>query len=80
VRERRGPFGRTVGAVADSIASAARRGGPRASEPRVVVYDAAGHATLLRPSQPEHERILGIADRMIGLWQEPAGGTDAPEA
>ena len=80
MRERRGPFGRTVGAVADSIASAARRGGPRANEPRVVVYDAAGHATLLRSSQSEHERILSAADRMIGLWQEQPGGAEVSEA
>jgi hypothetical protein len=76
MRARRGRLGRTVGAVADSIASAARRGGPRAGEPRVVVYDAAGHAALLRAEDPEHELILAIAERMIGLWQEPP---DAPE-
>ena len=78
MRERRGPLGRTVGALADSIASAARRGGPRAGEPRVVVYDAAGHATLLRSSEPEHERIVAVADRMIGLWRESP--TDAAAA
>ena len=80
MRERRGPFGRTVGALADSIASAARRGGPRAGEPRIVVYDAGGHATLLRPSQPEHERIVAIADRMIGLWRVPPADADALDA
>jgi hypothetical protein len=79
MRERRGRIGRTVGAVADSIASAARRGGPRAGEPRVVVYDAAGHGTLLRPDSPEHTRILETAERMIELWREPAPGA-APAA
>ena len=79
MRERRGRLGRTVGAVADSIASAARRGGPRAGEPRVVIYDAAGHATLLRPDSPQHKRILEAAERMIELWREPAaGGADEP--
>jgi hypothetical protein len=77
MRERRGPFGRTVGAVADSLASAARRGGPRAGAPRVVVYDAAGHATLLRQAQPEHERMIGIAERMIELWHVPASRGEA---
>jgi hypothetical protein len=77
MRERRGRLGRTVGAVADSIASAARRSGPRPGEPRVVVYDAAGQATLLRPGTPEHEQIVDIVERMIGLWREP---TPAPEA
>jgi hypothetical protein len=72
MRERRGRLGRTVGAVADSIASAARRGGPRAGEARVVVYDAAGHSTLLRSGTPEHEQIADAAERMIALWREPA--------
>jgi hypothetical protein len=79
MRERRGRIGRTVGAVADSIASAARRGGPRAGEPRVVVYDAGGRPTLLRAGSDEHKRILDAAERMIELWREPAasGGEDA---
>ena len=77
MREKRGPLGRTVGALADSIASAARRSGPRAREPRVVVYDAAGHATLLRPESPEHARVVEVADRMIGLWSAPAGDAEA---
>ena len=76
MRERRGRLGRTVGAVADSIASAARRSGPRAGEPRVVVYDAAGHATLLRAESPEQERILDIAEQMIALWGEPSAEAD----
>ena len=77
MREKRGPLGRTVGALADSIASAARRSGPRAREPRVVVYDAAGHATLLRPESPEHARIVEVADRMIGLWSASASDAEA---
>jgi hypothetical protein len=80
MRERRGRLGRTVGAVADSIASAARRTGPRAGEPRVVVYDVAGHATLLRPDTPEHERILAISERMIALWSEPGEDADGLES
>jgi hypothetical protein len=71
MRERRGRIGRTVGAAVDSIASAARRTGPRAGEPRAVVYDRAGHATLLRPGTPEHERVVGLAEELIGLWREP---------
>jgi hypothetical protein len=80
MRERRGRIGRTVGALADSIASAARRSGPRPGEPRVVVYDAAGHATILRSGTPEHEQIIDVAERMIGLWREPATESDDPEA
>ena len=73
MRERRGPLRRTVGAAVDSIASATRRGGPRAGEPRAVVYDRAGHATLLRPGTPEHERLVAFADELISLWQAPEG-------
>ena len=80
MRERRGRIGRTVGAVADSIASAARRAGPRPGEPRVVVYDAEGHATLLRRDTPEHDRLVDLADRMIELWREPADGGEPAEA
>lgn len=76
MRAKRGRFGRTVGALADSLASAARRTGPRPGEPRVVVYDAAGHATLLRPESPEHVRIVDLADSMIALWSAPASGPE----
>ncbi len=77
MREKRGRLGRTVVALADSIASAARRTGPRAREPRVVVYDAAGHATLLRPESPESARIVELSDRMIALWSLPESGSEA---
>jgi hypothetical protein len=73
MRERRGRIGRTVGAAVDSIASAARRTGPRAREPRVVIYDRAGHATVVAASTPDHERLVGLADELIGLWSEPEG-------
>jgi len=71
MRERRKLIGRAVGAVADSIASAARRGGPRAGEPRVVVYDSGGHPTLLRADSDEHKRMLAAAERLIELWRDP---------
>ena len=74
MRERRGRIGRTVGALADSLASAARRSGGAQGEARVVIYDAAGHSTLLPAGEPEHERIVAIAERIIGLWQEPGEG------
>jgi hypothetical protein len=77
MRERRGRLGRTVGAVADSIASAARRSGPRAGEPRVVIYDSGGHPTLLKRDSDEHKRLLEAAERMLELWREP--GPSTPE-
>jgi hypothetical protein len=81
MRERRGRLGRTVGAAVDSIASAARRGGPRAGEPRVVVSDRAGHGTLLRAGTPEQERIVGLAEELIALWGAPESpADDAPGA
>jgi hypothetical protein len=80
MRERRGRIGRTVGAAVDSIASAARRSGPRAGEPRAVVYDRAGQSTLLRPGTPEHERIVDLAGELIALWSAPESEPDEPPA
>jgi hypothetical protein len=80
MRERRGRIGRTVGAAYDSIASAARRGGPRPGEPRVVVYDAAGHATLLRRDTTDHERMVALAEELIGLWSEAEGPEESDSA
>jgi hypothetical protein len=69
MRDKRGPLGRTVGVVAGSLASAARRS-QAAATIRVVVYDAAGHATLLRPGTPEHDGIAEPADRLIAAARE----------
>ena len=69
MREKRGPLSRTVGAVAGSLANAARRS-QAAATTRVVVYDAAGHATLLRPDTPEHTAIAEPAERLIALVRE----------
>jgi hypothetical protein len=69
VREKRGPLGRTVGAVAGSLASAARRS-QAAATTRVVVYDSAGHANLLRPGTPEHTAIAEPAERLITIVRE----------
>jgi hypothetical protein len=69
VREKRGPLSRTVGAVAGSLANAARRS-QAAATTRVVVYDAAGHATLLRPDTPAHTAIAEPAERLIALVRE----------
>jgi hypothetical protein len=73
VREKRGPLSRTVGAVAGSLANAARRS-QAAATTRVVVYDAAGHATLLRPDTPEHTAIAEPAERLIALVREARPG------
>jgi hypothetical protein len=87
MREKRGPLSRTVGAVAGSLASAARRS-QAAATTRVVVYDAAGHGTMLRPDTPEHTAIAEPAERLIAIAREgrprrrgsePAAGPDAEE-
>ena len=69
MREKRGPLSRTVGAVAGSLASAARRS-QAAATTRVVVYDSAGHPTLLRPDTPEYTAIAEPAERLIELARE----------
>ena len=69
MREKRGPLGRTVGAVAGSLASAARRS-QAAAMTRVVVYDSAGHANLLRPGSAEHTAIAEPAERLIAIARE----------
>jgi hypothetical protein len=69
MREKRGALGRTVGAVAGSLASAARRS-QAAAVTRVVVYDAAGHATLLRPDSAPYAAIAEPAEQLIALARE----------
>jgi hypothetical protein len=69
MREKRGRLSRTVGAVTGGLASAARRS-QAAAATRVVVYDAAGHATLLRPGSPEHTAIAEPAERLIAVARE----------
>ncbi|MEA2422094.1 MAG: hypothetical protein QOF55_1193 [Thermoleophilaceae bacterium] len=69
MREKRGAIGRTVGAVAGSLASAARRS-QAAAQTRVVVYDAGGQATMLRPGTPEHDAIAEPADRLLAAARE----------
>jgi hypothetical protein len=83
MREKKGPLSRTVGAVAGSIASAARRS-QAAATTRVVVYDAEGHSTMLRPGSPEHTAIAEPAERLISIAREgrPRRGgpsSDTPE-
>jgi hypothetical protein len=69
VREKRGPLSRTVGAVAGSLANAARRN-QAAATTRVVVYDAAGHPKVLRPGSPEYTAIAEPAERLIAIARE----------
>jgi hypothetical protein len=79
MREKRGAIGRTVGVVAGSLASAARRS-QAAAATRVVVYDAAGHATMLRPGTPEHDGIAEPAERLIAAAREGRARRRAADA
>ena len=80
MREKRGPIARTVGAVTGGLANAARRN-QAAATTRVVVYDAEGHATMLRPGSPEHTAIAEPAERLIAVAREgrPRRGSAASD-
>jgi len=71
VKERKGPVGK-VGGLAAGLAAAARRR-QSAREPRVVVYDAAGHARVLGPADPAHERLLAAGRELIELGAPERG-------
>jgi hypothetical protein len=66
-KERKGPLGAVAGLAEDLVAGMRRRQEER--EPRVVVYDSAGHARVM-PDGVERERILDVADEMIDLTAE----------
>jgi hypothetical protein len=69
MREKKGPLARTVGAVAGSISSAARRS-QIAATARVVIYDRSGQPTVLRPDTPEHTALAEPAARLIVAARE----------
>lgn len=69
MKARRGPVGRAVGGIADSLIGTVRRR-RQAREPRVVLYDAAGHARVLAPGAEGHDELLDTAEELIRL----AGG------
>jgi hypothetical protein len=66
-KERKGPLGTVAGLAEDLVAGMRRRQHER--EPRVVVYDPAGHGRVI-PEGVESERILDVADEMIDLTAE----------
>ena len=61
----KGPLGRAT-AVAEGVAAAVRRR-QRERDPRVLVYDSAGHSRLLQPSARGYDRVLEFAERMVDL-------------
>ncbi len=87
MKEKKGPVGRAVGAVAQGIAGAARRRAEQ-RQPRVLVYGADGDGRLVEPGTLEHEQLVDTAARLIALGTghgahepepEPAEGAEPPE-
>jgi hypothetical protein len=66
-KERKGPLGAMAGLAEDLVAGMRRRQQER--EPRVVVYDAAGHPRVV-PDGEDRERILELADELVSLSGE----------
>lgn len=63
MKDRKGPVGRAAG-LAAGVAAAARRS--RATrEPKVVVYDAAGHARVVTRADPAYEPLLETGRELI---------------
>jgi hypothetical protein len=68
VKERRGPVGRVTG-LAETVGGALRRR-QRRREPRIVLYDAAGHARVLAADAPGAADVLATAARLVALAAE----------
>ena len=73
MRERRGQFAK----IADTITGSMRRR-QRDREPRVLLYDRAGHPRLVPPGADEHAAIVSAAERLVELATGPEAG-EAPE-
>ena len=65
--KRKGPIGRAAG-IAEGVAATVRRM-QREREPRVLVYDETGYARLVQPEARGHERIMEVAEEMVGLLE-----------
>jgi hypothetical protein len=63
--KRRGPIARAAG-LAEGVAATVRRM-QREREPRILVYDATGYARIVQPEARGHERLLEIAEAMVGI-------------
>jgi hypothetical protein len=67
-KERKGPLGAVAGLAEDVLAGVRRR--QRDREPKVVLYDSAGHARTLAPDAPGRDEILETAEKMVALLEE----------
>jgi hypothetical protein len=68
VKERRGPVRRVTG-LAGTVSDALRRRQQR-REPRIVLYDGAGHARVLALDAPGAADLLATAGRLVALAAE----------
>lgn len=68
MRARGGPVGRAIGGFEDVVAAVRRR--QQGREPRVVLYDAGGHARVVAPASEGHEALLEAAERIVRLAPE----------
>ena len=64
MKDRKGPVGRAAD-LAAGVAAAARRSRTQRA-PKVVVYDAGGHARVLTPQDPAYEPLLAAGRELIG--------------
>ena len=64
MKDRKGPVGRAAD-LAAGFASAARRTRTQ-RDPKVVVYDAAGHGRVLTPVDEAYEPLLAAGRELIG--------------
>jgi hypothetical protein len=67
-KERKGPLGRVAG-IAEDLAAGQRRRQQR-REPRVAIYDSAGHARVLPEETPGRAELIDVAEEMT-LLVEP---------
>lgn len=68
MKERRGPVGRVTG-LAESVGDALRRRQQR-REPRIVLYDAAGHARVVAADAAGAADLLATSARLVALAAE----------
>jgi hypothetical protein len=64
-KERKGPLGKVAGMAEDFAAGQRRRQARR--EPRVAIYDGAGHARVLPDGATGRAELLELAEEMTDL-------------
>ena len=64
MKDRKGPVGR-VADLAAGFAAAARRSRAQ-REPKIAVYDAAGHGRVVTPSDAAYQPLLTAGRELIG--------------